>query len=208
MFITLARTLCVLIALTMASTSQAAIMTATYAGTGDGNLGGVGFSGASFVITATYDTADVFNPSVLQVEHQSVSIAISGFSPATFTTATRTFFFDGDDVDVVGISHIASEGGFDLFDIANSGLDGWNMTTSIGPVFDPAPFAIEQFNGVQTTGGELNFSSINDATFTARGDGVIPEPGTLAAWALLLALPLGRASRPGPHPGYDFSPRA
>ncbi len=190
MFLNSVRALCVLIALTMASASQAAIMTATYTGTGDGDLGGVGFSGASFVITATYDTADVFTSSVLQVEHQSVSIAISGFSPVTFTTATRTFFADF--ADAVGLSHIESEGGLDLLDIANAGLNGWNMLTPIGPVFDPAPFAINQFNGIGTTGGELNFRTIVDSTFTVRDDGgVVPEPGTLG---LLLAcgLPLLR----------------
>lgn len=183
------RILFVIIALSIASASQAAIMTATIVATGSGDLGGVGFSDAKFVIYIIYDTDDLFSSdsALLQVENQAASIAIPGFAPARIELDTRTFI--NDEFDVVGLGR--GFGGLDLIDMRSPVFDGWDMTTPIGLVLDPIPFAIDQFIGVQTTRGELNFSSIVNANFSARIGGTIPEPGTLG---LLLAcgLPLLR----------------
>ena len=140
-------------------------ITYTFEATGTGDLGGVGFTDASFTITVIAETMNIMScdPGVFSVDSDTVDISISGFPTASILTLVRVF--DNNNVSVLGFA-----GGnctMDYLDIRNPAFATYALATSIGPIFDPNPFAVGQFHEVQTTGGILNMSSARDVTFNA-----------------------------------------
>ncbi len=159
-------------------TASAVEISFIHEGRGSGTLGGNPFGPADFVITALGDTDDRVNfaSTNYAIQHTSARISIDGLGLFDFLVPTRTFI--NDDIDTVGFSR-SSDGGLSGLDLFNgptgNTVDGWDMTTDLGPVigtgqiiqWDVSPF-------INTTGGILRFDNaiVPDTTFTA----IIPEP--------------------------------
>jgi hypothetical protein len=175
--------------------ARAAPITFTFQGTGTGAIGTSNFSNAAFIITAEGDTSVVTHyvqicgprgcvtTNTYQMDPLSVTtINIGGIGSATFITATRVFVTNGDPSEpevnpALGLSISQS---IDLLDLINPAFATYQLNTSFGPIFDPAPRAIFQFNNIRTTLGMLSFSSITNVTFTAStGVAAVPEPATM-----------------------------
>ena len=156
-------------------------ITYTFDGTGTGDLDGVGFTDAAFTITVNAETMNIMScdVGVFSVDSDTVDISISGFPTASFLTPKRVF--DNNAVSVLGFA-----GGnctIDYLDIRNPAFATYALATSIGPIFDPSPFAVGQFQNVQTTGGVLNMSSARDVTFNALAGCGGGEPSLQASAA-------------------------
>ncbi len=150
----------------LGGTAHAEGITYTFDATGSGSLGGVAFANAAFTITVTADTLAIINcgGNVFSVDSLSADISITGFDTATILTSTR--LFDNNGASVLGFSQ-GSCAGFDYLDISNAAFGTYNLATTIGPIFDPSPFAVGQFHDVPTTGGILTVSSAQNVTFNA-----------------------------------------
>lgn len=161
-----------------ACAANANSITYSFAGTGTGDLNGVPFTGASFTITVLGDTSNITNCFTVDLCNvaNSATIAITGFSTATFVTATQVF--DAQGFPAAGFERAVN--GLDLLDLSDTAFATYSLATSIGPIFVANPFAVNQFSCnhgcVVTTQGNLNFSSIVNVTFNATAT---PEPGTL-----------------------------
>jgi hypothetical protein len=166
-----------------AGAAQAQDITYTFDATGSGSLGDVAFANAAFTITVTADTSTIVNcgGDVFSVDSLSADISITGFDDATILTPTR--LFDNNGASVLGFSQ-ATCGGGDYLDIRNDAFATYNLATAIGPIFDPSPFAVGQFQNVLTTGGILTVSSAQDVTFNAvtlsPGNGLVREASNSA----------------------------
>ena len=159
-------------------------ITFTHQGTGSGTIAGNPFTNAMFTITALGDTNNrVSHSGGAFINHDTVSISITGVGNFLFTTPTRTFV--NHSARLVGFSR-ASSPALDLFNgPTNPIFSTYNMLTSIGPVTGtgqllqwaaPPPFLLP----VLTTDGQLVFNNAaTTATFTATVGQVIPEPTTL-----------------------------
>jgi len=176
----------IFVLLAVAMPGSAASITYTFSGTGTGDLNGVPFTDTAFTITSQANTGSI-NPAcftgVYCVRSNPATIAIAGFGPATFTTATEVF----DNISGV----LGFERWFDmpdLLDLSNPAFVTYNLATSIGPIFVPTPFSVNQWNCsdgcVNTTQGILNFSAISNVTFTASTGPAVPEPATLTLLGL------------------------
>ena len=167
----------------LGGTAHAEGITYTFDATGSGSLGGVAFANAAFTITVTADTLAIINcgGNVFSVDSLSADISITGFDTATILTSTR--LFDNNGASVLGFSQ-GSCAGFDYLDISNAAFGTYNLATTIGPIFDPSPFAVGQFHDVPTTGGILTVSSAQDVTFNAvtlsPGNGLVREASNSA----------------------------
>lgn len=165
-------------ALFLAAASQAAPITFTYTGTGQGTLNGMEFAPSDFTITATGDTdlrQSFFD--IHTITHLTASIVIEGVGSFDFITPTHSFANLG--INLVGFTRV--DGG-DLFTVAPGDLGGWDMLTSFGPV--PGEGVLLQWDNqpVITTGGVLEFAdATTPATFQAVvGNITVPEPAALA----------------------------
>jgi hypothetical protein len=153
-------------------------ITYTFDATGSGTLGDVAFVNAAFTITVSADTLAIVNcgSGVFSVDSLSADISITGFDTATILIPTRVF--DNNSVSVLGFSQGSCAGG-DYLDISNAAFATYDLSTAIGPIFDPTPFAVGQFQNVPTSGGILTVSSAQDVTFNAftagGGGGPIPQ---------------------------------
>lgn len=173
----------VLLAAATALPLAAAPITYTYAGTGSGTLGTQSFLDAAFTFTAVADTANIVpwvnaggsprNP------HLSATITIAGLGTFAVTTPSHTWLAEtccgglGEDLAVNWVT----------LDTPSFHSIGYGLATNLGPIVDNSPSDVDQFNGVQTAGGVLSFTSISSITFTAATNDV-PEPGTWTATAL------------------------
>jgi hypothetical protein len=170
----------------LAGVAQAAPITYTFQATGSGTIGSTPFSGASFTITVTADTTGitVISPGLMYNPGITSTIVIAGVGSATFTDPKQVLVAQS----VPGVG-FEQAGGLNLLDIRNSSLATYDLASTFGPAFDPAPSPVEQFSGVATSLGPLTFSSYQNATFNSLlGGSQIPTlslPG-LAAFALLL----------------------
>lgn len=156
--------------------AQAEPITFTFDFTASGTLGGTAFTDAAVNITVTADTLAVVScgSGVFSVDSSTADIAISGFPTVSVLTATR--LFDNNSVGALGFSQ-ASCSGSDYLDIVNAAFMSYALMEPLGPIFDPSPFAVGQFNNVSTTGGILNVNTAQDVTFNAV-TGCGPEGGT------------------------------
>jgi hypothetical protein len=152
-----------------ATNSFGSPITFTYTGSGSGTIGGSVFPVSAFTITAIGDTdTRIGAPSdfLYKIAHSSASITITGVGSFNFVTGTQTFFNDVNHTP--GLQH-SSPFGSDLFDGPSAQtLAGWDMLTSVGPVF--GSMMLIQWNTlpVITSGGQLIFSdTITSGSFSA-----------------------------------------
>lgn len=172
---------------TAAPQAVAAPIVYTFKGTGTGNVDSTRFSDVAFKIDLFGDTNGVSfgrtDPYSSYVYRNTgpATIFISGIGSGEFLPAPDAYYgieiFNNPEVSVLGISYlIVPDYPPDLLDIQNPALATYDLKSSIGPIFDPDPSAINQFNNVDLTIGSLSFESARDVTFTAT---VVPEPSTL-----------------------------
>lgn len=172
-----------------ASAASADPITFIHTGSGSGVIGGLTFSDLDFIITAVGDTDDrvvLPNPATgWAIEHASANIEIVGLGTFGFNIATRTFL--NTDLNTVGFSRSELGGleGSDLYNgpMGNPVFDGWEMLTSIGPIIDSDFRIFQFFNGIETSGGILDFTDQQSVsgTFTAT---VVPAPTAFALLSL------------------------
>lgn len=167
--------------------------TATFQGTGSGTIGLSSFASAPFTITAIGNTVNrrTVASDVLDIPMDQATIDIAGIGHATFLIPTRVFrtSFGGSIGGAVGFSR-DSGGQLDILNVIEPGLQTWDMTTSIGPIFESSPGATNQANMLSTSLGQLDFTSIPSVTLTV----VVPEPFGSTVSVVLLALSWRRRS--------------
>ena len=165
----------------VATDAQAGPIRYTLSAIGSGSLGGTPFSLVPFTITATAESSQISNPFIgfYKVPTTNATVAVSGFSTATFTLATN-LFLNSDPSQIptpaVGISAIA---GFDILDVVSSSLAGYQLDAPKGPITGPALFNKSSTTGdfFATTSGNFGLEAVSTATFQATN---IPEPSTAA----------------------------
>jgi hypothetical protein len=129
-------------------------------GIGSGDIGGQDFSG-SFEIRLLANTADIMvGSSVLSVVGPS-NIQITTFPRASIGIETRVFSNLSNNA--VGFSGPSA----DLVDLFDPAFAGYLLDTSLGPIFEEDPRAVNQFNNIPTSLGILNFDEIEEVTFQA-----------------------------------------
>jgi hypothetical protein len=136
-------------------------------GVGSGTLGSQVFGDAAFTILLTADTSDICqctSSTVFEVEGPS-RISIQGIDSAEFTIPTRVF--SNVSVAAVGFSRALPLDLRDFFGMREPEFAGYALGTSIGPIFEPEPSAVNQFVNVPTSQGLLTFSSIEHVLFAA-----------------------------------------
>lgn len=158
--------------------AQAESIMFTFDGTGSGTLDGIAFTDEAFTIRVIADTLDVVRCSaqVVSLDSLYAEIFIAGFEVAAFSISTRVFDSESG---VLGFALSFSQGfpcsGGDLLDIRDNAFAIYDLTTSIGPIFDQEPFAVDHFQNIRTSGGILTMLRARDITFhgeTESGTGV------------------------------------
>ena len=186
------RTFLLAVLLFCASAANANLITFIHTGSGSGRIGETAFENAAFTLTSSADTDDrqSFGTGYF-IHHFMAVIDIAGVGLFTFVTGTRTFI--NDNSDIVGFSRSS---GADLFNgPVNGAFDGWDMTTSIGPIFGSGFLLQWLLSDVITDGGILVFTSgESEASFQAIVHEV-PTPATLSLMALAGLLVLRRQRR-------------
>jgi len=187
----------------------AQIGTYTFTWTGTAAFGGTALIDRAFTLTTSGDVANVTrDPSTSYLGNLSASLAIGGVG--TFAVTSPLYVFNTD----VGLGYgVAGFGdGSDLLQVWNAALQGYDLTTSIGPVSAaaqcPAPAVAPCIGGnlfdaydLATSGGTLVFRRIADASFSASFPRVpstsTPEPATIALTlgGLAVLVPLARRAR-------------
>ena len=170
----------------------------TIQGTGSGTVNSTAFTNQSFTLTVTTDTTLVtaFNLGDGETGFQTPNVAgagisIGGIGSGTFTDVQSIFV--NNTSDFVGITDGVS--GNDLVDGFNSSFTTYTLQTSIGPVPIAPLEALDQFNNISTTLGNVTFTMATNVFFTATTV-FTPEPGTtLLAAAGVLLLGLGIRAR-------------
>jgi hypothetical protein len=175
--------------------AEAGLITSTLEVTASGSLNGTSFTDALVTFTETYDTTTV-GPifSGFDVQATTSTFDVAGVGSGSFTSSTGLLsrsgglvLFEGLVTDV-SVSVIVEEN--------SPVLDGYDLTTSIGPVTGTLGF-YSLGPVYDTTAGHLNFSSFgNGLTFTATaGVAATPEPATLAPACLAALAGVGCAWR-------------
>jgi uncharacterized protein (TIGR03437 family) len=154
----------------LAAVGTAAPLTLTITGTGSGSLGGKGFTNASFSFTVTGDTTHLDVPGCCAGDIDTASgtpttFSIMGFKAGTLMDDQSIWT---DKRGTVGIAHF-NDG--DMIDLTSSTLNGFVLTSSIGPVTG-VPSFVGACPGIDCTSfntslGGLYFSSVTTVTFTA-----------------------------------------
>lgn len=159
----------------------------TLNGVGTGTIGATPFTAASFVFTLTTDTTLItsFAEGVTTPPVAGAGISIAGFGAGTFSNLEDVF--DNQNFGTVGITDSVH---FDLLDGDAAILTTYDLRASLGPLPLTSLF-FEQFSNVPTSLGNVTFSSVSSAAFTASS---VPEPAALLLCGFgLLVLMLGRA---------------
>jgi hypothetical protein len=180
------------------------IMLVSFTGVGSGDLGGAGFTNSQFEAVIPGDTDDVRavdpwgvpDPTTPWISHLSGTIDISGVGVGSFLNPL--YVFDNQQVSAVGFGEYGNwdlldpEIHWDLLDlnVKGVGLDTYGLTTPFGPITDPTPF-FGQFDGVELNIGDLTFTSMSDATFTATTNVILPGP--IPSEEVTIAFPQGPA---------------
>jgi hypothetical protein len=165
--------------------ASAVPITFTYSGTGSGSIGGNAFASSAFTISAVGDTETVIPAIVPFIYHASATINIAGVGTFSFSTPTQTSFSDS--TNAVGFGYSGRFAGSLFYSPSTPLLDGWDMTTSVGPI--GGNFNLVQWNYVPiiTSGGVLLFNtSSGPGTFSASVGG-LPVPDSSSTLLLLVA---------------------
>ncbi len=166
---------CAVVAMFLAVSTEAGLLTFTHEGNGSGTLNGAPFSASDFVITAVGDTANRESYSAgWFIDHSSASILIDGLGDFDILTGTRTFV--NNNSQMVGFSRAGIRGA-DLFDgPTDAQFATWDMLDSTGPI--SGSVRLTQWTNdplIDTGGGILKFhNNSGNGMFTA-----VPEPTTL-----------------------------
>jgi hypothetical protein len=177
---------------------QAEPITYTFATTGTGTFAGTSFTDAAITVTSNADTSTVVSylsgTEIFDNFPTSTTLNIAGFAPATFTDPT--FWEDPNDSGDIIFGIVDTSTGFAFCDNCHallgitalfSGLESYNLESSLGPVFSPFDFetgAFNTFQNISTSEGTLSLVATND-TFTAVT--ASPEPASLWLAGLGLA---------------------
>jgi hypothetical protein len=165
-------------------------ITYTMTGTLSGTLNGTPFFNKAFTFVFLGNTADITSPDpgVLLDEASSTSISIAGFSAGDFTEG-------------IGVAAVPSAGrvGFaipsnldDSLVIENSGFDGWNLATSVGP-FEESGAALGSDGDFSTSLGTLVFFGGAENVSFSASVAAVPEPASVGLVAVsLLGIALRR----------------
>jgi len=148
-----------------ASAAHADLFTAELTGLCDAELsGGRQVTGATYTITFVGDTDDRQNigSGVYDIMGSGASFTVDGLGSGDFVVGTRIFVNQGG-----GSAGFSTAAGPDLLDLRSPQFATWDMLTSIGPIFDPNPFAVSQFSNIETSIGLLTLTAI-DVTFTVE----------------------------------------
>lgn len=174
---------CCLAALTALS-SFAGPLFITYSSVGTGTIGATPFTNAAFTITEALDTANIQSfTGGFFIDDTSASIAIAGIGTFSFTTATRTFVNNTNDV--VGFSRAGVSGADLVYSSGDPEYTTWDMTTSLGPYTGPGSLLQWASSPVLTSGGTLVFNNaFPTVTFQAVA---APEPASAVLISLGLA---------------------
>ena len=171
------------LAMMLAGSSYASVITMIHTGVADGTLGTDIFTNAAFTITEVGDTASRHSfGTVFYIDAISASIAISGVGTVDFLTGTRTFV--NEDTSRVGFSR-AGLTGADLIEGPSDGLlHTWDMLGSIGPIAGDILPLQWTLSPVNTSGGVLVLNSAGNGdrlgTFTAT----VGTPEPLSYWLI------------------------
>lgn len=177
--------------LVAAGFANAAAITYTESVTASGSLGATPFTNSLVTLTVTDDTSDVTQPfeGVYWIQGVSISIDIASLgTTAIGTGAVYSQPVDGPDClpefDCLPDAGFALDSSEILLSTNSFALDGYEMTTAIGPITDRA---LSQGSSIalDTNDGSFDFSSTaEDSTFTAAFS---PEPETMVLFGLGLA---------------------
>ena len=161
-------------------TAQATPITFSFTGVGSGNLDTTSFTDAAFEVLISADTDDMYYkesgfPWIADlpfIDGLSATIDISGIGTGTFVSPL--YVFDNQTFSAVGFGNQTQ---YDLIGLRMEGvgLDTYDLTTSFGPITTLTPL-FGQFEDVVLSIGNLTFTSMSEATFTAN---VIPAPGAI-----------------------------
>ena len=191
----------VVIVIFSAPASHAATLLYTLTGVGSGTISGTPFTDTPFTISYTEDTTSITHPDTGYSEYSGISGNFSEGSFAATITATTievngnastgvgnfedVFLFNSDFGSSLGISQDATFLGYTL---ATPITTGFVLGDQIGAFQDAAGFS--------TTGGDvIEFTSLVSLDFTAAATGAVPEPSSLALFAIgLFAFGLIRVS--------------
>lgn len=174
-----------LLLLGIGNTALAIPITYSFEGLGSGSLGGTSFINQNISFELYADTDAVYSgtlPLVLVNDVTGSAINITGFTTASFTT-TGLRMYSNDGIDGVGFQDATH---LDLLDIIDAALDGYDLTTEIGIIHEPNPYAYNQFVDVSTTMGSMTLSSVSWVDFKATINSV-PAPATLGLLGIGLA---------------------
>ncbi len=161
--------------------AKAEPITYTLTAVGSGTLGSASFSNETFTITSTANTANItesagpFNTSIYMVPGITSTVSVAGLGIATFTVPTEDLSTTGLPGSFAFTAEPPNSDDFyaNLLGVATSGLSGYNLSTSIGPLTgSPQNDSGTDFG---TTVGNFDLTSVTSDTFQAR---LVPEPGS------------------------------
>jgi hypothetical protein len=164
--------------------ASAASITYTDSAIGSGTLGGTAFTNSLITMTFTGDTSNVSSPMAGIFENTvgTLMLNIASLGSATFTDATQAV--SNQTGTLAGFGDNTS-GDF-IMGTHDPTFATYGLTTSIGPITNSS--VIDAGDPYETSQGELIFTSVGNATFTATLTSTsAPEPGSL----VLVALGLG-----------------
>jgi hypothetical protein len=172
--------------LVCAATAKAVPITMTEQATASGFLDGVNFTNALVTVTFYGDTANVITleTGVLGINGTGTA-TVSGIGTDTFTDTLQVYVYTSGGR--VGFEDNSVSSSSVVLETDNSGINGWGLTTSIGPLSGPSFIATSEDN--QMVNGTFGISSVSGqtSTFTATLGATVPEPGSF----LLLAVGIG-----------------
>jgi hypothetical protein len=168
-----------------AGAAAATPMTYDFSGIATGTLADNAFD-TTFDVLVTGDTSGVELLSPGTYANGTVGFGNPSAGPVTFSiTLTGLGVFSVTDPGYIfnlaqnGLGGFGSSTDGDFAYMSAPGLTGYELTTSLGPIAVTGT-AIQH---VETSGGDLAFSTFSDTTFVANAGGGVPEP---AAWAMML----------------------
>lgn len=185
----------VLLALLLSLTANAAPVSYQLNGIGSGTVDGVAFTNAVFSVTAATDTdsswvfdlATSIGPDDVAL---TTTVEIAGIGAAQLTGLNSVVLFDQEHKGIFSFGHGAQALSSTLLTVESTGLGGWSMLTSLGPVTgvpggaypDVLPFPL--YDPVSSSLGDIQFSTdLHNLIFTVQ---VVPVPA--AVWLFISAL--------------------
>jgi hypothetical protein len=172
--------------ITFVGPAKANPITYTLTAVGSGSLGSEYFTNETFTITSTADTANITEStgyssiSTYIVPDTTSAVSVDGLATATFTVPSEEVALSVvGDVAIQAPSQINDTFSVIVLGAATSGLNSYNLNTSIGPLSGSPQ--INSGIDFSTTAGNFDLTSVTSDTFQAQ---VVPEPDSLAPLGL------------------------